>query len=319
MIKDQLKDKNSKTAALRAQQQEIKKEQTFKEKTTESVKSFAWALGVFYFVQTFFLQAFTIPTSSMVSTLLVGDFIFVNKCVYGAQTPENIPFTGIQLPRYRFPSFKEPEQGDVVVFRFPHPELANMEGQLGLDYIKRCVAAAGQTLEIKNKELYVDGKLFSESFDFPGIHYYPYDPNSGATSDVFPKTMGTGENFGPLRIPAKGDLITISPNNDDFIKYLALRDHKQFERRADGYYVDGIKADSYEVGQDYYFMMGDNRDNSLDSRFWGPVPRDHVAGEGLFIYWSNVEAAKQTNYILKLFSTLNLSKVNWKRIGTIIR
>lgn len=131
--------------------------------------------------------------------------------------------------------------------------------------------------------------------------------------------MGTGDNFGPLRIPAKGDTIAISGANDDLVRYLALRDKKKFESRSDGYYVDGAKTDRYEVGQDYYFMMGDNRDNSLDSRFWGPVPRDHIAGEGLFIYWSNVEAAKQTNYILKLFSTLNLSKVNWKRIGTIIR
>lgn len=314
MAKNLTKDKSSKVAALRAQQQETKKEQSFKEKTTESVKSFAWALGVFFFVQTFFLQAFTIPTSSMVSTLLVGDFIFVNKCVYGAQSPENIPFTDVKLPRYRFPSFAEPKQSDVVVFRFPHPEM--MPSQNGLDYIKRCVAEAGQTLEIKNKELFVDGKKFSETFNFPGIHY---DPNINTGSDVFPKKMGTGDNFGPLRIPAKDDVIKISADNDDFIKYLSLRDQKKFEIRPDGYYVDGVKTDSYEVGQHYYFMMGDNRDNSLDSRFWGPVPRDHIAGEGLFIYWSNVEAAKQTNYILKLFSTLNLSKVNWKRIGTVIR
>lgn len=313
MAKPAINEKNSKVAALKAQQ-DPKKEQTFKEKTTESIKSFAWALGVFYFVQTFFLQAFTIPTSSMVSTLLVGDFIFVNKFVYGAQTPENIPLTDIQLPRYRFPALKEPQQGDVVVFRYPHPEL--MPSQKGLDYIKRCVAVAGQTLEVKNKELYVDGIKFSEKFNFQGIHY---DPNISTGSDVFPKNMGSGDNFGPLRIPAKGDRIQISAHNYDFTQYLALRDHKKLETRSDGYYVDGVKTEFYEAGQDYYFMMGDNRDNSLDSRFWGPVPRDHIAGEGLFIYWSSVEAAKQTNYILKLFSTLNLAKVNWKRIGTIIR
>ncbi len=314
MGKNPINEKNSKVAALKAQQKEVAKEQSFKEKTTESIKSFAWALGVFYFVQTFFLQAFTIPTSSMVGTLLVGDFIFVNKFVYGAQTPENIPFTDVKLPRYRFPSFKEPQQNDVVVFRFPHPEL--MPSQNGLDYIKRCVAAAGQTLEVKNKELIVDGKRFSEQFDVPGIHY---DPQINTGSDVFPRSMGSGDNFGPFRVPAKGDRISITFDNQDLVKYLALRDQKKFEIRTDGYYVEGSKTDTYEVAQDYYFMMGDNRDNSLDSRFWGPVPRDHIAGEGLFIYWSNVEAAKQTNYVLKLFSTLNLSKVNWKRIGTIIR
>ncbi len=291
-----------------------KEKKSLKQKSIETVKSFAWALSIFYVIQTFFIQAFTIPTSSMVSTLLIGDFIFVNKFVYGAQTPENIPFTGIKLPRYRFPAFKEPQQGDVVVFRYPHPEL--MKNQEGLDYIKRCVAVAGQTLEIRKKELFVDGKKFSDEFDFPGIHY---DANYISESPAFPKAMGTGDNFGPFRVPAQGDTILIRNDNLDLIKYLSLRDGKKLELLADGVYIDGIKTDRYLVGQNYYFMMGDNRDNSLDSRFWGPVPRDHIMGEGLLIYWSNVEAAKQTNLLLKVFSTLNLGRVNWGRIGTIIR
>ncbi len=291
-----------------------KEKKTLKQRMLDSLRSFAWALGIFYVVQTFVLQAFTIPTSSMVSTLMVGDFIFVNKFIYGAQTPENIPFTEIKLPRYRFPSFKEPRQSDVVVFRFPHPELER--DQKGLDYIKRCVAIAGQTVEIKQKELYVDGKRFIGEFPFKGIHY---DPNRMMDRKAFPAAMGDGINFGPFRIPAKDDTVTITQQNTDLIKYLSLRDGRTFEIRSDGYYIDNTRSDNYVVGQDYYFMMGDNRDNSLDSRYWGPVPRDHIMGEGLLIYWSNVEAAKQTNLILKLFSTLNLSKVNWGRIGTIIR
>lgn len=295
--------------------QEVQKK-PFKERFIENVKSLAWTLAVFYVVQTFVLQAFTIPTSSMENTLMVGDFIFVNKFVYGAQTPENIPFTGIQLPRYRFPSFKEPRQGDVVVFRFPHPE--KMPNQKGLDYIKRCVAVAGQTVEIKNKELYVDGVRFIDQVPRDGIHF---DENVSHAADgsVFPKTMGNGDNFGPFRIPARGEVMTITAENSELIRYVSLRDGRPLETRFDGFYIDGVKTDTYTVGQDYYFMMGDNRDNSLDSRYWGPVPRDHIAGEGLLIYWSNVEAAKQTNYVLKLFSTLNVARVNWKRIGTIVR
>ncbi len=291
-----------------------KEKKPFKERFTESVKSFAWALGIFYLVQTFVLQAFTIPTSSMVSTLLVGDFVFVNKFVYGAQTPENIPFTEIKLPRFRFPSFKEPKQSDVVVFRFPHPELE--KDQKGLDYIKRCVAVGGQTIEVRQKELYVDNMKFIEEFPIKGIHY---DMNRMFDRKAFPSFAGDGVNFGPFRIPAKDDSIIITKDNVDLINYLSIRDGRVFEIRSDGYYIDQIKANVYIVGQDYYFMMGDNRDNSLDSRYWGPVPRDHIMGEGLLIYWSNVEAAKQTNLVLKLFSTLNLSKVNWGRIGTIIR
>ncbi len=297
-----------------AKKETEKDNKPFRQRFLDSVRSFAWALGIFYLVQTFILQAFTIPTSSMVSTLLVGDFIFVNKFVYGAQTPENIPFTEIKLPRYRFPSFKEPKQGDVVVFRFPHPELE--KDQKGLDYIKRCVAVAGQTVEIRQKELFVDNRKFFDEFPYKGIHY---DMSRMFDRRSFPPGTGDGINFGPFRVPAKDDSIIITKENSDLIKYLSLRDGKAFETLSGGFYVDQVKSDVYIVGQDYYFMMGDNRDNSLDSRYWGPVPRDHIMGEGLLIYWSNVEAAKQTNLILKLFSTLNLSKVNWGRIGTIIR
>lgn len=288
---------------------EKKPPQTVKEKA----KSWAWALIVFYFVQTFLLQAFSIPSSSMENTLMVGDFLFVNKFVYGAQSPENIPFTSIQLPRFRLPAIKDPKQGDVVIFRFPHPELK--PDQRGLDYIKRCIAVAGQTVELKKKELFVDGVKFSDRFDVPGVQMDPAVANEG---DVFPSTMGTMDNFGPFRVPAEGDLLKIR-DHIELVKYLALRDGKKLEARGSQYIVDGQATDTYTVGQNYYFMMGDNRDNSLDSRAWGPVPRNHIIGEGLFIYWSNVEAAKQTSWVLKILSTLNLTKVQWHRIGTLVR
>jgi signal peptidase I len=288
---------------------EKKPPQTVKEKA----KSWAWALIVFYFVQTFLLQAFSIPSSSMENTLMVGDFLFVNKFVYGAQSPENVPFTSIMLPRFRLPAIKDPKQGDVVIFRFPHAELK--PDQRGLDYIKRCIAVAGQTVELKNKELFVDGVKFSDRFDVPGVQMDPAVANEG---DVFPSTMGTMDNFGPFRVPAEGDLLNIR-DHIELVKYLALRDGKKLEARGSQYVVDGQVTDTYTVGQNYYFMMGDNRDNSLDSRAWGPVPRNHIIGEGLFIYWSNVEAAKQTSWALKILSTLNLTKVQWRRIGTIVR
>ena len=308
-------EKMSNVAAAKSKKQEVPK--TLKERAVENVKSISWALGVFYFVQTFFLQNFSIPTTSMESTLLAGDFLFVNKCIYGAQTPENIPLTNIYLPRYRFPSFREPKQGDVLVFRFPHPELQDMESQRGLDYIKRCVAGPGQVLEVKNKELYVDGKKFLDLFAIPGIHYDVNLQHDGQS--VFPRNMGTGANFGPLRIPASGDEIAIDRDHYELIRYLAMRDQKRLEVKNDGAYIDGVKTEKYTVGQDYFFMMGDNRDNSLDSRYWGPVPRDHIAGQGLLIYWSNDAAAKQNSMILKAISMFNIPHIKWSRIGTVIR
>ncbi len=289
--------------------EEKKKPLTVKERA----RSWGSAILVFYFVQTFLLQAFSIPSSSMEKTLMVGDFLFVNKFIYGARSPENIPFTEIMLPRFQLPAFRDPQQGDVVIFRFPHPELR--KDQKGLDYIKRCVAAAGQTVEVRNKELFVDGVRFAEKFDLPGVQFEPGLDNEG---EVFPPRAGSMDNFGPVRIPKAGDTLSIRENLE-WVRYLAAKDGKKLDARGSQYTVDGEATPVYVVGQDYYFMMGDNRDNSLDSRAWGPVPRNHVIGQGMFIYWSNVEAAKQTNWVLKILSTLNLTKVQWSRVGRIIR
>ncbi len=287
---------------------------TFKEKVISEIRGFGGALIVYFFVTTFFVQNFNIPTGSMEVTLMPGDFIFANKFIYGSQTPYNIPFTDIKLPRYRFPAYREPSQSDVVVFKFPHPEL--IKSQEGLEYIKRCVAVGGQTLEVRDKQLYVDGINFNVKYFIPGIHISPYQSSDG---QVFPRNMGTPDNFGPIRIPKQGDSIALVKKNMEFLTYLALRDGKKIEQKSDAYYVDGVKSDHYLVGQDYFFMMGDNRENSLDSRFWGPVPRSFIEGEGMFIYFCNTDAAKQNNLILKVLSMANLFAVKWDRIGTIIR
>lgn len=290
------------------------KEMTFAERLVENVKSFAWALCVYYITITFVVQNFTIPTGSMEVSLLPGDFIFANKFIYGAKSPENIPFTDIKLPQFQLPAFKEPQQGDVVVFRFPHPEM--MPSQNGLDYIKRCVAAPGQTLYVRSKILFVDSVALSVKFDLPGVHFDPYERSEG---QVFPRHMGSGDNFGPFRVPKKGDQIELNLTNYELVRYLSLRDGKKLEMRGGEWTVDGVKSTLYTVGQDYFFMMGDNRDNSLDSRYWGPVPRSHIAGQGMLVYWSNTDAAKQSSIPMKVLMMFNFFSVKWHRIGTIIR
>ncbi len=163
------------------------------------------------------IQAFRIPTSSMEETLQIGDFLFVNKMVYGSEI--DIGVAGHQLVYHRFPAIREPRPGDVIVFRFPDaPER---------DFIKRCVARGGQTVELRDKVLYVDGQAQEES------HVVHKDPR------VFPRETSPRDNFGP-----------------------------------------------YVVPQGQLFMMGDNRDNSLDSRFWGGLPRTLVKGQAMILYWS---------------------------------
>jgi signal peptidase I len=163
------------------------------------------------------IQAFRIPTGSMEDTLLVGDFLFVNKMVYGSEI--DIGFGGNRLVYYRFPSIRDPKPGDVIVFRYPDDPAR--------DFIKRCVAVAGQTVEIRDKVLYVDGIAREEPY---AVHK---DPR------VLPGEKSTRDNFGP-----------------------------------------------YVVPQDHVFMLGDNRDNSHDSRFWGALPRNLVKGKSMFLYWS---------------------------------
>jgi signal peptidase I len=169
-----------------------------------------YAVVLTLLLRVFVVQAFRIPSESMVPTLQVGDFLFVNKFEYGAK----IPFTHLRLP-----GFTKPHPGDVIVFQYPQDP--------SRDYIKRCVATGGETVEVKDKNLYVEGRPMEE----------PYTQHSDAV--VRPASLDPRDNFGPYTVP---------PGN--------------------------------------LFMMGDNRDNSNDSRYWGPVDFDLVRGKAMFIYWS---------------------------------
>ena len=182
-----------------------------------------WAKAIVFsvlFVVTFrgvVAQAYQIPTGSMENTLLVGDYLFINKMLYGSEI--DIGMGGHRLFYYRFPAFRPPEQGDIIVFRYPENPRQ--------DFIKRCVAVAGQTVEIKNKELYVDGIRQVEPYV---IHIDP---------KVFPAEITHRDNFGPFKVP-----------------------------------------------ECTLFMMGDNRDNSHDSRFWGPLPVNLIKGKAAIRYFS---------------------------------
>jgi signal peptidase I len=176
----------------------------------EYVEAIVYALLLTVALRAFVLQAFRIPSESMLDTLLVGDYLFVNKLDYGPK----VPFTETRLP-----GFREPRPGDIIVFQYPDDPRR--------DYIKRCVAVGGQTVELKDKALYVDGRKLDE----------PYVKHVDPVNH--PASLDPRDNFGPYQVPP-GQL----------------------------------------------FMMGDNRDNSNDSRFWGPVDMGLVKGRAMFLYWS---------------------------------
>lgn len=210
-------------------------------------KSLGLAFLLFLLIRLFLVQAFKIPTGSMENTLLVGDFLLVNKMVYGATTPRRLPFTEVELPKLRLPAVNDPRRGDIVVFEYPKDR--------SLDFVKRCVALPGDTVEMRDKVLYVnnvpqdepyvrhvdpsvhrkDGRMFDASkFDWQ----YDYLLES-KKQELQGKYEPTRDNFGPIRVP-----------------------------------------------EGHYFCLGDNRDSSSDSRFWGYVPHELIKGQPIILYFS---------------------------------
>lgn len=261
-----------------------KKESSFEERA-KSFGSLLLTLVVVLFIQSFFIQGYSTPTGSMLNTILIGDKMFFNQFLYGGSTPRNIPFTEIRLPYLRLPSIREPRRNDIVNFDFPGFR-DELEASTKVQYLKRIVGQPGDVIEVKNDTLYVNGTLFPIP---PNSVFAPIDSNQAkfTRQQIFPKGSGWTEvNYGPLTVPAKGSIIGLSKENylwwDTFIK----REGHKIEIKADGQIlIDGRDAKSYTVENNYYFMMGDNRHNSLDGRFWGFVPRENIVGKAWFVYF----------------------------------
>ena len=187
------------------------------------------------FIRTFIVQAFKIPSGSMLPTLLIGDHLLVNKFIYGIR----VPFSGkILVP------IVDPSKGDVVVFKFPKDK--------SVDYIKRVVGTPGDTVEIKNKKVFVNGIA-------------AVDPHAHVSSPtVLDADASPRDNFGPVLVP-----------------------------------------------EDRIFVMGDNRDNSYDSRFWGFVDQKDVLGKAFILYWSwDIDKS--------LFSAERFKSIRWGRVANLI-
>jgi len=347
----------------------------------EWLDSVLFAVVAATLIRWLFMEAFTIPTPSMENSLMVGDFLFVSKLHYGTRTPRtplqvplthqkiwgtNIPSysTAIQLPSYRLPGFTHVKNGDVVVFNVP-PRYLNENIDYPVDlktnYIKRCIGIPGDVLEVRQREVYINGKLFpspprSEQRYFikttevldanffrkydivndyrdlnqPTENWKPLEQYNDSTKastmvgysvnttkavidqfkgfswvkgvepmmdkpgDMSPGVYGTPtfkwnhDNFGPITVPKEG--ATISINAQTIALYGSVIElyegNENVVTTATSITVGGKPIASYTFKQDYYFMMGDNRDNSLDSRFWGFVPEDHIVGKAVFVWMS---------------------------------
>lgn len=275
-------------------------------------KEFAIVFGAFLVLNSFVLASFEVPTGSMENEIMTGDFLLVNKFVFGGTTPKTIPFTSTRIPSFKLPALWRVERGDVIVFSFPGNR-DEVEPAEFAYYLKRCVALAGDTLQIINKVVFVNGNPTPAPRNVRFLNNY-IKPAGIPEPGIFP--MGSsfnGDNFGPIIIPKRGQVIPLQPENFAAWETFIRREGHAAEMRNGTIRLDGKEQTSYIVERDYVFGMGDNRDNSLDGRFWGFIPEESVVGTPLIVYWS-------WDPDLFLFDIADkFSSVRLGRIGTIVR
>jgi len=369
--------------------------------TGEWISSVLFAVIAATIVHTYFMQPFTIPTSSLEKTLLVGDFLFVSKFHYGARVPgtavafpmvhDTIPVLGVksylnkpQIPYLRFPGFEKVERNDIVVFNWPVDTVRKFFDRSGIhynkpidkksNYVKRAVGVPGDSLAVKDGYVFINGKQLElperakPQFSYigqtkgqpfnPQLLYKRYDITSGysynpsnnaffiqSLSDeaferfknhpnvasieryvdsagnknprIFPndgKRSWNNDNLGPIYIPEKGATVAITPETMGFYKeiietYEGSEWGTENELRINGTQVllNGQPIESYTFKQDYFWMMGDNRNNSEDSRTWGYVPANHIVGKPVFIWMSWDSNAS------------GFDKIRWDRVFTTVK
>lgn len=310
-IIQKLKEYNSKRKTKIAAKKN--KPMTFSENIISSVKTIGGALLFVMILHSLLIASFIVPTGSMENTVMTGDFLLVNK-LFGPSTPQIVPFLNIPLPYKILPSPCEPERGDVIVFIFPgmRDEIESSEFQY---YLKRCVAIPGDTLQIKNNLLYINNEL--QKFPTNGVFDNTMPTNSIEVLQTFPKGMNfTHDNYGPIRIPKKGDTIDLdAPTLRQWDTFIKREGHQVELNNTNTVLIDGSPTNKYIVEKDYYFGMGDNRDHSLDSRYWGFIPREHILGSPI-ICWLSWEMRDVYGAEYSFFE--KLSRIRWNRIGKVI-
>ena len=389
---------------LTEEEKNAKKKDTF-------AGSITFAVVFATIVHIFVTQPFGIPTGSMERTLLVGDFLFVNKWSYGYRMPMRpvaIPFlqgtimdTGqkgnpkddpksyvdaVKLPYWRLFQFNKPQKNDIVVFNYPQDSVHTAIDRKD-PYVKRCVAVAGDVIEMRAGRLFVNGKpetilgdqqeqhkfiahagsqldvpaLYNKYgflplqeiqtnegfvYDFQGLtdqiakeikalpqiidmkeHIWDkdsaaigyklnaardaYTKNIDTTQSIFPINKKWNQDwYGPLKIPKKGDVVTL--NQETLPEYqwiISEYEHNKLENRNGKIFINGQETNQYTIKQDYYMMIGDNRDASLDARFFGFVPEENIVGKPMFTWMSLQGAFKDSS------STYQAPfKVRWDRM-----
>ena len=366
----------------------------------DTLSSIAFALVVATIVHTYVIQPFQIPTASLEKSLLVGDFLFVSKFHYGARPQmtavaapmlhDTLPLLNVksytswpQYPYYRLPGFQKIKNNDIVVFNWPADTLFNMYKAADkryekpidkkTNYVKRCVGIAGDSLQIKNGIVFINGRelllperakpqySYKASYDkktpidfpyllkeldvtdgagfineaqdtillramtfagaerlknVPGITSVTRIIHQGSEDGIFPDFQDgkastvrswNNDNFGPIYIPKAGKTVALNAKSLPFYKTI-IKEYEGNDLKVTGneIRINGKIATSYTFKQDYFWMMGDNRHNSLDARYFGYTPENHIVGKPVFI-WMSLDP-NETGF----------KKIRWSRLFTTV-
>lgn len=245
-------------------------------------------IGVFlYVVYILLFQVVVITSSSMEATYKPGDRVLVVKPQYGFISPATLPFLDIALPVIKTPAFTLPYRGEPVLFIFPGKR-DQVESETSSQYLKRCVALPGDVIRIRFGAVYVNEERITEpsTLRYKTAYAEEYDSLTDK-SLTFPVGKNYSRDFyGPLRIPKQGDTVHITSENwlqwETFIK----REGHEVSFDGSNMVLDGATANAYVIERDYCFVLGDNRHNSVDSRYFGFVPTESIVGTVHYVLYS---------------------------------
>ena len=347
------------------------------------IEAILFAVVAATILRTFLIEAYTIPTSSMEKSMLIGDFLFVSKTSYGPRVPitpiafplvhHTLPFSknkksyseAIKLPYHRMKGFGEVKRNDCVVFNWPAEKLGRPVDKKE-NYVKRCVGVPGDKIEIINGALKVNDQSQEEPIGMkkqfiykvkttntglnPKILYDKFDITEGRRGGnpneynlfltdnssegikkfnnvisveknidtnkrnleyIFPNNKSTDwniDNFGPIVIPKNGSSVKLDSSNIDLYRdIIEIYESNLLNVENNKIFINDTLVSEYTFKMDYYWMMGDNRHNSADSRMWGFVPENHIVGKALFVWMSWDTNAK------------GLKKIRWDRLFTSVK